>query len=130
MTRCPEISGKQTSNTEARNYFPEPGKFYSYFYDFSLMISSYLCAYFIRNWVLWGEVSNFETDFSLQPGKITFTDTNYNLIHKAILGLRWITQNCGTARCILKVDDDVVVSIPQIIQLLSSKYAHVNRTIS
>ena len=54
---------KQTSNTEARNYFLEPRKFYGYFYDFSLILSSYLCADFIRNWGLWGEVTKFETDF-------------------------------------------------------------------
>ena len=59
----------------------------------------------------------------------TFIDTYYNLTHKAILGLRWITENCGNAKYILKVDDDVVINTPRLIQLFSSKYKHVKRTI-
>ena len=59
----------------------------------------------------------------------TFIDTYQNLTHKAVLGLRWITENCGKAKYILKVDDDVIVNTPRLIEILSTKYIHVNRTI-
>ena len=59
----------------------------------------------------------------------TFLDTYHNLTYKAILGLRWVTENCGQAKFVLKVDDDVVVNTPRLLTLLATKYAYVNRTI-
>ena len=59
----------------------------------------------------------------------TFLDTYQNLTYKALLGLRWATDNCGQSKFVLKVDDDVVVDTQRLLKLLSTKYAHVNRTI-
>ena len=59
----------------------------------------------------------------------TFLDTYRNLTHKALLGLRWVTENCKQAHFVLKVDDDVVINTPSLVKLLTNKYTRVNRTI-
>ena len=58
-----------------------------------------------------------------------FKDTYHNLTYKAVLGLRWAKENCRQAKFVLKVDDDVVVNTPRLLNLLATKYAHVNRTV-
>ncbi|XP_064612639.1 beta-1,3-galactosyltransferase 1-like [Liolophura sinensis] len=43
----------------------------------------------------------------------TFTDVYQNLTLKAVLGLRWITENCRQAKFVIKADDDVFINIPE-----------------
>ena len=59
----------------------------------------------------------------------TFLDTYKNLTYKALLGLRWIMENCKQAHFVLKVDDDVIINTPRLVTILSNKYAQVNQTI-
>ena len=58
-----------------------------------------------------------------------FMDSYHNLTHKAVLGLRWITENCRQAKFIVKVDDDVFVNIFKIVGQLTSEYDITSRTI-
>ncbi|KAK6182283.1 hypothetical protein SNE40_010000 [Patella caerulea] len=37
-----------------------------------------------------------------------FVDTYHDLTHKAVMGLRWISENCRNAKYVIKVDDDAV----------------------
>ena len=59
-----------------------------------------------------------------------FVDSYHNLTHKAVLGLRWVTENCRHAKFILKVDDDVFVKIFLLINDLLRTYAKTSRTIA
>lgn len=43
-----------------------------------------------------------------------FMDEYKNLTLKAVLGLRWISENCRNAKFIIKADDDVFVNIPEV----------------
>ena len=58
-----------------------------------------------------------------------FLDTYQNLTYKAVLGLRWVVDNCGQAKFILKVDDDVVVNTPRLLKVLTTKYSHIKHSI-
>ena len=58
-----------------------------------------------------------------------FLDTYQNLTYKALLGLRWVVENCGQAKFILKVDDDVVVNTPRLLKILTTKYSHIKHSI-
>lgn len=40
-----------------------------------------------------------------------FVDSYRNLTHKAIMALRWVSQNCQNAKLILKADDDIFINI-------------------
>ena len=40
-----------------------------------------------------------------------FLDSYTNITHKAVLWLRWVTENCPDARTVLKLDDDVFVNV-------------------
>ena len=53
-----------------------------------------------------------------------FVDTYRNLTNKAVLGVRWITENCRKTRYVLKFDDDVFVSTVRVFQYLSSTTDH------
>ncbi|KAK6182282.1 hypothetical protein SNE40_009999 [Patella caerulea] len=37
-----------------------------------------------------------------------FVDTYHNLTNKAVMGLRWVSENCRNAKFVVKVDDDAV----------------------
>ena len=58
-----------------------------------------------------------------------FIDTYLNLTHKAVLGLRWITENCAHARFVVKVDDDVFVNIFKLVSQIIEPNAYKSRTI-
>ncbi|XP_060559648.1 beta-1,3-galactosyltransferase 5-like isoform X3 [Ruditapes philippinarum] len=40
-----------------------------------------------------------------------FLDSYTNITHKAVLWLRWVTENCPKAKTVLKLDDDVFVNV-------------------
>ena len=47
-----------------------------------------------------------------------FVDTFYNLTIKTIMGFKWVSNYCQNAKFTLKVDDDIVVNIPFLIDYL------------
>ena len=47
-----------------------------------------------------------------------FIDTYRNLTNKAVLGIRWITENCRQVRYVLKFDDDVFINSIRIFEYL------------
>ena len=58
---------------------------------------------------------------SLKYGDIVqndFMDTYYNLTIKTIMGFKWVSSFCQNAKYTLKIDDDVVVNIPFLIDYL------------
>ena len=57
-----------------------------------------------------------------------FMDSYHNLTHKAVLGLRWVTENCRQARFIVKVDDDVFVNVFKLISIITEN-ANKSRTL-
>ena len=58
-----------------------------------------------------------------------FIDTYYNLTHKAVLGLRWITENCAHAKFVVKVDDDVFLNIFKVLSQILTNHPFTSRTI-
>ncbi|XP_071099875.1 beta-1,3-galactosyltransferase 1-like [Haliotis cracherodii] len=40
-----------------------------------------------------------------------FLDTYHNLTYKAVMGMKWISQNCRNVKYIVKMDDDVYVDL-------------------
>jgi hypothetical protein len=47
-----------------------------------------------------------------------FMDTYRNMTHKAILGLRWLSEFCPEAPYALKADDDTFLNIFEIVRLM------------
>ena len=72
---------------------------------------------------------NFENEQYNDIVQGSFLDTYQNLTHKALLGLRWVVENCGQAKFVLKVDDDVIVNTPRLLKILATKYTGINRSI-
>ena len=56
-------------------------------------------------------------------------DTYKNLTYKAMLGLRWVVENCGQAKFNLKVNDDVVDNTLRLFTLFTTKYSRINHSI-
>ena len=52
-----------------------------------------------------------------------FLDTYENLTRKSLMGLKWVTTYCSEAEYIFKVDDDVFVHIPRLVELLKKSPA-------
>ncbi|XP_020280510.1 beta-1,3-galactosyltransferase 5 [Pseudomyrmex gracilis] len=49
-----------------------------------------------------------------------FQDTYRNLTLKHLMGLRWATENCKYVRYIMKMDDDIVVNLYEIVEKIRS----------
>ena len=47
-----------------------------------------------------------------------FHDSYKNLTRKVLTGLKWVTEYCAGAKYILKVDDDIFMHIPNLIDML------------
>ena len=47
-----------------------------------------------------------------------FHDSYKNLTRKVLTGLKWVTVYCASAEYILKVDDDIFIHIPNLIEML------------
>ena len=58
-----------------------------------------------------------------------FVDSYRNLTHKAVLGLRWVTEHCRQAKFIVKVDDDVFVNVFKLVNEVLLPNANESRTI-
>ena len=44
-----------------------------------------------------------------------FLDSYHNLTHKAVMGLRWVTENCPGVKHVMRLDDDVFVNMDHVI---------------
>ncbi|CAH1782622.1 unnamed protein product [Owenia fusiformis] len=53
-----------------------------------------------------------------------FVDSYRNLTYKGIMGLKWVTNYCKTAKFILKTDDDIFVNIFILIKHLKARLEH------
>ena len=73
---------------------------------------------------------NFENKQYYDIVQGAFLDTYRNLSYKAVLGLRWVVENCGQAKFNLKIDDDVVVNTLRLLTLFTTKYSRINHSIS
>lgn len=47
-----------------------------------------------------------------------FTDSYYNLTIKMILTLKWVSEYCPGARYLLKIDEDIFVNLPHLVEFL------------
>nr|XP_021000475.1 beta-1,3-galactosyltransferase 1 [Parasteatoda tepidariorum] len=50
-----------------------------------------------------------------------FLDTYNNLTLKSVMLLKWVNQNCGHAKYVMKTDDDMFVHLPNLFKLLKAK---------
>ena len=58
-----------------------------------------------------------------------FEDSYKNLTRKILFGLKWMTMFCGKAEYILKVDVDVYVNVPKLLETLTENPANVTGSI-
>ena len=58
-----------------------------------------------------------------------FLDTYHNLSQKHVLGLRWVSAYCKTAKFVVKVDDDVFLNPFGFFRDLVTKFSNLTRTI-
>ena len=58
-----------------------------------------------------------------------FLDTYHNLSQKHVLGLRWVSEYCKTAKFVVKVDDDVFLNPFGFFRDLVTKFSNLTRTI-
>ena len=58
-----------------------------------------------------------------------FFDTYHNLSQKHVLGIRWASEFCKTAKYVIKVDDDVFLNPFGFFRDLVTKYPNITRTI-
>ena len=70
------------------------------------------------------EALQLESDTYSDIVQEDFIDSYRNLTYKAIMGLKWISNNCKHARFILKTDDDIFVNIFNLVSHLRSISAH------
>ncbi|XP_067685469.1 beta-1,3-galactosyltransferase 1-like [Haliotis asinina] len=47
-----------------------------------------------------------------------FIDSYHNLTHKHIMGYHWVINHCKTVRYVIKIDDDVVVHVDNVLRYL------------
>lgn len=52
----------------------------------------------------------------------SFMDTYSHLSYKHVMGLKWFKYYCSEAKFLLKVDDDVVLNTPRVLQSLTIEY--------
>ncbi|KAJ3658657.1 hypothetical protein Zmor_010383 [Zophobas morio] len=48
-----------------------------------------------------------------------FQEAYRNLTYKHVMGLKWVSENCQSAKYVIKMDDDIVFNIQRIIDLLN-----------
>lgn len=49
----------------------------------------------------------------------SFVDSYRNMTYKHVMGLKWVTYHCRTARFVFKTDDDIFVDLLQLIDFLN-----------
>lgn len=58
-----------------------------------------------------------------------FIDSYKNLTYKLMMGMKWVTSFCPSAKFVLKADDDVFVDIYWIVEILQGRYRNANRLV-
>ena len=58
-----------------------------------------------------------------------FIDAYHNLTHKAVMAMRWTSENCPNAKLVVKVDDDTFVNIFKILEEFDGKYRNKSKEI-
>ncbi|XP_071099731.1 beta-1,3-galactosyltransferase 5-like [Haliotis cracherodii] len=58
-----------------------------------------------------------------------FLDTYHNLTYKAVMGMKWISQNCRNVKYIVKMDDDVIVDLHNFFTRLYNTFRSSDHTI-
>ena len=79
----------------------------------------------VRHVFLLGKVKDGKIQVSLQKESMTyndvvqesFIDSYANLTYKTIMGFKWASQQCKTAKFILKTDDDMFVNVPAVLNI-------------
>lgn len=66
------------------------------------------------------DMLNFECKQNKDMVQGNFLDSYHNLTHKAVLGLRWVSEYCAHARYVVKVDDDVFLNVFRISEFLGT----------
>ena len=66
------------------------------------------------------EAIAFESDMYGDIVQEAFIDSYRNLTYKAIMGLKWVSFHCLTAKFVLKVDDDIFVNMFNVINHLQT----------
>ncbi|XP_046361991.2 beta-1,3-galactosyltransferase 5-like [Haliotis rufescens] len=82
-----------------------------------------------RNDVKIQEIINQEFN---QHGDIVqgrFQDSYRNLTYKAVMGLKWISHNCRDVKYVIKMDDDVYVSLRMFFTYIYHQYTGDNRVL-
>ncbi|XP_071506565.1 beta-1,3-galactosyltransferase 1-like [Diadema antillarum] len=51
-------------------------------------------------------------------------DSYQNLTRKTIMGLKWVTNHCRQAKFAIRIDDDVILNVPRIVDMLSKAPLH------
>ena len=49
-----------------------------------------------------------------------FIDSYQNLTLKTIMGLKWVSQHCYSAKFVMKIDDDVYLNVPNLISAIET----------
>ncbi|XP_041362092.1 beta-1,3-galactosyltransferase 1-like [Gigantopelta aegis] len=50
-----------------------------------------------------------------------FDESYYNLTRKVLMGFKWISEFCTTAKYVMKVDEDTYLNIPKFVTLMNSR---------
>ncbi|XP_067676200.1 beta-1,3-galactosyltransferase 5-like [Haliotis asinina] len=58
-----------------------------------------------------------------------FVDSYKNLTYKAVMGVKWISQNCRNVKYVIKMDDDVYVSFRMFFTYIYQQYRHDTRVL-
>lgn len=66
------------------------------------------------------DFQNLESNNNGDIIQFDFVDSYQNLTLKILNGFRWVVENCGKVRYILKADDDVFVNVIVILDVLKS----------
>ncbi|XP_033625610.1 UDP-GlcNAc:betaGal beta-1,3-N-acetylglucosaminyltransferase 9-like [Asterias rubens] len=53
-----------------------------------------------------------------------FLDTYLNLTLKTVMGLKWASRHCQTARFVMKTDDDMIINMPRLLAFLHKEPQH------
>ena len=59
-----------------------------------------------------------------------FLDSYQNLTLKTLAGIKWASEYCGSARFVLKTDDDMYVNIGRLTEYLSAEFSHSQKVIT
>lgn len=53
--------------------------------------------------------------------KGSFIDTYHNLTYKHVMNLKWFNTHCSGVKYLIKMDDDVLMNVPAVIDYLNDQ---------